>query len=62
MVIFNHGSTGTGDDPKRFSYTWTSLPVARFLVRQGWMVLFPQRRGRSDGEYAEGLAADGSGY
>ena len=28
------------------------------------MVLFPQRRGRgrSDGEYAEGLAADGSGY
>ena len=32
-VIFNHGSTGAGDDPKRFSYTWTSLPVARFLVR-----------------------------
>ena len=38
--------------------------VAGYFVERGWMVLFPQRRGRgkSGGAYGEGLAPDCSGY
>jgi dienelactone hydrolase len=38
--------------------------MANYFVERGWMILFPQRRGRgkSGGGYGEGLAADGSGY
>ncbi len=63
-VMFNHGSTGNGDDPSQFSVTYTSEAVARFFAERGWMVAFPQRRGRgaSDGLYDEGFTPDRSRY
>ena len=63
-LIFNHGSTGTGDKPEWFVHTWTSPDVARYFVDKGWQVLFPQRRGRgkSDGLYDEGFEIDRSRY
>jgi hypothetical protein len=40
--------------------TWWVPEIADFLVDRGWLVAFPQRRGRgrSDGLYDEGFAAD----
>ena len=63
-LMFNHGSTGDGDDRALFTSTWTSAVVARFFNEQGWMVVFPQRRGRgkSDGLYDEGFELDRSKY
>lgn len=63
-VVFNHGSTGSGDDPSRFAQTWSSPTFARVLNALGWMVVFPQRRGRgkSDGVYDEGFEPDRSRY
>jgi dienelactone hydrolase len=63
-VMFNHGSTGNGDNPTLFTSTWTSPALAGFFTQRGWMVAFPQRRGRckSDGLYDEGFALDRSGY
>lgn len=63
-VVFHHGSTGNGSDPSRFRLTFTSKSVARFFVERGWMVAFPQRRGRgaSDGLYDEGFKPDRSAY
>lgn len=39
-------------------------PMQDYFTGRGWLVMFPQRRGRgkSGGTYAEGLAADGTGY
>jgi dienelactone hydrolase len=63
-VIFNHGSTGRGNNPAMYSRTWSSLIVQKYFNDKGWAVIFPQRRGRgkSGGHYGEGLRADGSGY
>ncbi|QTD46499.1 alpha/beta hydrolase family protein [Ottowia testudinis] len=63
-VLFNHGSTGKGDIPAMFTETWTSATVARFFNGRGWLVAFPQRRGRgkSDGLYDEGFNAKRSAY
>ena len=63
-VVFHHGSTGNGADPSRFGMTFTSKPVTRFFTERGWMVAFPQRRGRgqSDGLYDEGFKPDRSSY
>ncbi len=63
-LLFNHGSTGMGNDAATFTTTVTSPALARFFNDRGWMVVFPQRRGRgkSGGVYAEGLEPDGSGY
>lgn len=63
-VMFNHGSTGMGDKPASFTNTWTSPGIARFFVDRGWLVAFPQRRGRgkSDGLYDEGFEQDRSRY
>jgi len=63
-VVFNHGSTGTGSDPALFTKTWVSFEAARFFTARGWMVVFPQRRGRgkSDGLYDEGFTPNRSGY
>lgn len=63
-VVFNHGSTGSGSDPAEFTKTWTSVNAARFFNERGWMVVYPQRRGRgrSGGLYDEGFAPDRSGY
>jgi len=65
LAVFNHGSTGIGTNPALFKQTQWSPQLADFLVDRGWIVAFPQRRGRgkSDGRYDEGFAADRSqGY
>lgn len=63
-LVFNHGSTGDGSDPSQFGLTFTSKSIAAYFVDRGWMVAFPQRRGRgqSDGLYDEGFEPDRSGY
>ena len=63
-LVMNHGSTGNGDKPEWFVQTWTNPELARFFVRKGWQVFYPQRRGRgkSDGLYDEGFEANRSRY
>jgi len=63
-VMFNHGSTGDGSDPSLFSVTTYSEAVAKFFTDRGWMVAFPQRRGRgqSGGLYDEGFNASRTFY
>ncbi|TBE30856.1 dienelactone hydrolase [Rhizobium ruizarguesonis] len=63
-IIFNHGSTGRGHNKSLFSRTVCPAAIANYFVGRGWAILFPQRRGRgkSGGNYGEGLALDGSGY
>lgn len=63
-IVFHHGSTGNGSDPSRFGVTFTSKSIAQYFVERGWMVAFPQRRGRGDsgGLYDEGFKPDRSAY
>jgi dienelactone hydrolase len=63
-IAFHHGSTGDGSDPSRFGLTFTSKSIVRYFVLRGWMVAFPQRRGRgkSGGLYDEGFNLDRSAY
>lgn len=63
-LIYNHGSTGRGDNPILFKITKVNQSIAYFFNRLGWLVVFPQRRGRgqSDGIYDEGFNKDRSGY
>ncbi|MEX0325494.1 MAG: alpha/beta hydrolase family protein [Puniceicoccaceae bacterium] len=63
-VVFNHGSTGNGSDPSRFTITTGFLTIVDYFNERGWLVVFPQRRGRgkSDGLYDEGFTLDRSGY
>lgn len=63
-IIFNHGSTGIGRNKSLYRRTISPAVVANYFTKRGWMILFPQRRGRgkSGGVYGEGLAQDGSGY
>jgi len=63
-IVFNHGSTGRGHNKSFYTRTVSPAVVANHFVERGWMILFPQRRGRgkSGGAYGEGLAPDGSGY
>lgn len=60
LAVINHGSTGRGTDPALFTDTWFSIELAEFLNERGWIVAFPQRRGRgkSDGLYDEGFFPD----
>lgn len=60
LAVINHGSTGRGTNPRLFTETWFSTDFADFLNDRGWIVAFPQRRGRgkSDGLYDEGFAED----
>jgi len=63
-IVFNHGSTGRGQNKSLYSRTIYPAVIGNYFVERGWMILFPQRRGRgnSGGNYGEGLALDGSGY
>jgi len=63
-IVFHHGSTGNGSDPTKFGLTFTSKAITRYFVENGWMVAFPQRRGRgqSGGLYDEGFKLDRSSY
>jgi pimeloyl-ACP methyl ester carboxylesterase len=60
LAIFNHGSTGRGTNPALFTETSFDVGLADFLNDRGWIVAFPQRRGRgkSDGLYDEGFSED----
>lgn len=62
-LIFNHGSTG-GGRPSTFSRSSCPKQVEDYFTQRGWLVLFPQRRGRgkSGGKYAEGIAEGRGGY
>jgi dienelactone hydrolase len=65
LAVMNHGSTGRGNNPALFTRTWFNLGLADFLNERGWIVAFPQRRGRgkSDGQYDEGFLPERSkGY
>lgn len=64
VLLFNHGSTGSGDRPELFARVQDYPRTARFFNDRGWTVLMPQRRGRggSEGLYAEGLRPDRSRY
>ena len=65
LAVINHGSTGRGEDTSLYAVTWFSIDLADFLNDRGWIVAFPQRRGRgkSDGLYDEGFAENRSrGY
>jgi dienelactone hydrolase len=63
-LMFNHESTGNGSDPSLFKVTFESETVAHFFAERGWLVAFPQRRGRgaSDGLYDEGFNANRTAY
>jgi predicted acyl esterase len=56
-LIFHHGSTGTGRDPRRFEFVQSFEPVVTHFVRRGYAVIIPSRRGRggSEGIYDEGF-------
>lgn len=60
LAIFNHGSTGNGTNTALFKATVFEADLADFLNDRGWIVAFPQRRGRgkSGGLYDEGFSAD----
>ena len=64
LLVVNHGSTGNGSDPSLFDDTFIHKPTTLHFVERGWMVAYPQRRGRgqSDGLYDEGFTANRSGY
>jgi dienelactone hydrolase len=64
-LVFNHGSTGSGTDPQRFTQPIDEPHLAQFFVQHGWAVILPARRGRarSEGVYNEGFERDRSlGY
>jgi dienelactone hydrolase len=58
-LVFNHGSTGFGMDPTRFTQPIDAPALAAFFVDRGWAVVMPARRGRagSEGTYDEGFSA-----
>jgi pimeloyl-ACP methyl ester carboxylesterase len=60
LAVFNHGSTGRGTNSALFTETLFDVGLADLLNNRGWIVAFPQRRGRgrSDGLYDEGFSAD----
>lgn len=60
LAVINHGSTGRGQTPAFFKQTWADDVLADYLTARGYLVAFPQRRGRgqSDGLYDEGFAPD----
>jgi dienelactone hydrolase len=56
-IVFNHGSTGSGQDPETFKYPIRVTALANFFVPRGWAIIAPARRGRasSEGVYDEGF-------
>ena len=61
LLVFNHGSTGRGNDPTLYRRTVLFPDIADFFVAHGYIVATPMRRGRgqSDGRYLEGLGPYG---
>ena len=63
-LVFNHGSVSNGNNPKEVTHTVTYAELAAFFNERGWLVIFPQRRGRgkSEGHYAEGWQTEAGRY
>jgi dienelactone hydrolase len=63
-LVFNHGSTGRGSDPRIFTRPIDYPEIAQVFVQRGWAVVMPARRGRggSEGQYDEGFAPGSVGY
>ncbi len=59
-LVFNHGSTGNGQDPSLFMQPIDNPEVAHFFVERGWAVVMLARRGRdgSEGLYDEGFGEE----
>ena len=59
-VVFHHGSTGYGRNPKLFPRHTPQLSISEFFTERGWAVVLPSRRGRggSEGRYDEGFHTD----
>lgn len=65
LALVHHGSTGYGRNERDFELVFTNDWFADVLNARGWIVAFPQRRGRggSEGLYDEGFSEDRSeGY
>lgn len=65
LAVVNHGSTGSGTDASLAKEIWVHGWLTDVLNTRGYLVAFPQRRGRgrSDGLYDEGFSEDRSdGY
>ncbi len=62
LALVHHGSTGSGTNARDFEWFFTNDWFADVLNAHGWIVAFPQRRGRggSDGLYDEGFSEDRS--
>ena len=60
LLVVNHSSTGRGNNPALFTQTFSNPAFAEMFVKKGYMVSFPQRRGRgkSEGLYDEGFNVD----
>jgi dienelactone hydrolase len=60
LLVVNHGSTGRGTNPALFTETSSDPVFAAIFVKKGYIVAFPQRRGRgkSEGLYDEGFSVD----
>ena len=60
LLVFNHASTGKGTNRESFRQVTFDRGFAKIFVNKGYLVAFPQRRGRgkSDGLYDEGFYAD----
>jgi dienelactone hydrolase len=61
LLVVNHGSTGRGNNPALFTQTFSNPAFAEMFVKRGYMVAFPQRRGRGKSEgrlYDEGFNVD----
>ena len=60
LLVVNHGSTGQGKDETLFKLTYAKRAFAEIFVNKGYLVAYPQRRGRgnSDGLYDEGFNVD----
>jgi len=60
LLVVNHGSTGRGNNPALFTETSSNPVFAAMFVKKGYVVAFPQRRGRgkSEGLYDEGFNVD----
>jgi dienelactone hydrolase len=63
-LVFNHGSTGRGNNPSLFRRPIDVPVLARHFVERGWAVVLPARRGRgnSEGLYDEGFNAMRTNY
>ena len=46
-LVFNHGSTGNGQDPSLFIQPIDNPDLAHFFVERGWAVVLLARRGRT---------------